>query len=135
VLCFELGRTIFLLCFERSMRSVSEQAPVFVFTGVMDMRMGVDRLAETIRTFQLKPTDGSYYVFFSRQRNRVRIFYWEADGYALWTKRLEAGAYRVEKRDGVERLTAVDLYALLSGTDFSRLRLKKSVEQGLYSAG
>jgi hypothetical protein len=44
----------------------------------------------------------------------------------MWTKRLEAGAFRVEKRDGIEEISAVDLEALLGGTDFSRIKFRNT---------
>ena len=105
---------------------------VYVYTGILDMRVGMDRLAEKVRAeFKRAVTAGGWYVFFSRTRDRVRIFYWDRDGYAVWTKRLEAGSYKVEKKDGYEVLAAVDLEAILSGMDLSRITLRKSVEQGL----
>jgi hypothetical protein len=51
----------------------------------------------------------------------------------MWTKRLEAGSYKVEKRDGHEELTAIDLAAILEGTELSRIKVRKNAENGLYS--
>jgi hypothetical protein len=107
---------------------------VYVYTGVLDMRVGFDRLAARIQEeCQRNALQGGWYVFFSRTRDRVRIFYWDRDGYAMWTKRLEAGSYRVDKRDGYEELTAVDLTAILEGTELSRIKVRKNAENGLYS--
>ena len=58
--------------------------------------------------------------------------YWDRDGYALWYKRLEAGVFKVETRLEYEEVTGVDLVALLSGMDLARIKLRKSVEKGLY---
>jgi transposase len=63
----------------------------------------------------------------------VRILYWDKDGYAMWLRRLEAGIFKVELRDGYEQITGVDLAELLSGLDLSRIKLRKSAENGLYS--
>jgi hypothetical protein len=51
----------------------------------------------------------------------------------MWTKRLEAGSFKVEKRDGYEELTSIDLASILEGTELSRIKLRKSSERGLYS--
>lgn len=107
--------------------------PVYLYTGTLDMRVGFDRLASKVQEeCQRAVTRGGWYVFFSRTRDRVRIFYWDRDGFAMWTKRLEAGSYKVEKRDGYEQITAVDLNAILGGMELSRVRLRKDVENGLY---
>lgn len=110
------------------------QCAVYVYTGILDMRVGFDRLAARIQEeCQRSAMQGGWYVFFSRTRDRVRIFYWDRDGYAMWTKRLEAGSYKVEKRDGYEELAAIDLTAILEGTELSRIKVRKNAENGLYS--
>ena len=59
---------------------------------------------------------------------------WDRDGYALWQKRLEAGVFRIEKsQGGYEQLTGVDLESLLSGMDISRIKLRKSAENGSFA--
>lgn len=116
------------------MLSVAEGAEVYLYQGVLDMRLGFDRLSEKIKT-ELKrtPLAGGYFVFMSRCRKKVRILYWDRDGYALWQKRLEAGVFKVEALDGYEVITGVDLFALLSGMDLSRIKFRKDAEKGLYS--
>jgi hypothetical protein len=76
--------------------------------------------------------EGGLYVFFSRSRDRVRIFYWDLDGYATWTKRLEAGSFKIgHDVNGYEVMTAIDLEGILSGMELSRIRVRKTVENGL----
>lgn len=109
-------------------------AAVYVHTGVLDMRVGFDRLAARIQDeYHRSAMQGGWYVFFSRTRDRVRIFYWDRDGYAMWTKRLEAGSYKVEKRDGYEELPGIDLASILEGTELSRIKVRKNAESSLYS--
>lgn len=116
------------------MLSVAEQAQVYLYQGACDMRLGFDRLSEKIKTELKKtPLGGGYFVFMSRCRRKVRIIYWDRDGYALWQKRLEAGVFKVETFDGYEEITGVDLFELLSGIDFSRIKFRKNAEKGLYS--
>jgi transposase len=94
------------------------QCAVYVHTGILDMRVGFDRLAARIQEeYRRSAIQGGWYVFLSRTRDRVRIFCWDRDGYAMWTKRLEAGGYKVEKRDGYGELTAIDLASILEGTE------------------
>jgi phage terminase Nu1 subunit (DNA packaging protein) len=76
---------------------------------------------------------GGLFVFVSRDRNRVKILYWDRDGYALWYKRLEAGTFRVEFNNGVEELRGVDLKLLLEGLELSRIRMRRDAEKGMYA--
>lgn len=116
------------------MRGIEREAEVFLYTGVLDMRVGFERLCEKVRIeFGKSVMHGGYYVFMSRCRSRVKILYWDRDGYALWLKRLEAGTFKVERKEGYEKLIAVDLEELLRGVEFSRIKLRKNVEEGLYS--
>lgn len=116
------------------MRGIEANLRVYICTAPTDMRKGFDRLAELVRVEAKKnPLDGGLYVFFSRRRDRVKIIYWDRDGFALWYKRLEAGVFRVEERDGFEEVTGVDLKLLLQGMDLKRILLRKEVSSGVYS--
>ena len=49
----------------------------------------------------------------------------------MWLKRLEAGVFKVEVKEGYEQITGIDLNELLAGLDLSRIKLRKNVEKGL----
>ena len=116
------------------MKAIAPEVTVYVWLGVCDMRVSFDRLSELIKAnFSDGFQRSALYVFLSRQRNKVKIFYWDRDGYALWYKRLEAGVFKVEQKVGYEQVTGVDLSQLLEGMDLSRIKLRKSAEIGLYS--
>lgn len=107
---------------------------VYLFTRPMDMRCGFDRLAEMAKAeIGRSPLQGGVFVFVSRCRRRVKILAWERDGYWLLYKRLEAGVFRIETREGHEELTGVDLRLLLEGTELSRIKFRKDVENGVYA--
>jgi transposase len=118
------------------MKGIEAQAQVYLWLGATDMRAGFDRLSQLVRDKLGRAViGGGIYVFISRCRRRVKLLYWDADGFALWYKRLEAGTFRVTQQEGCEVVTGVDLEQLLSGVDLSRIILKKSAERGLYSGG
>jgi transposase len=108
--------------------------PVYLWLGRTDMRMSFDRLSLLVKEkISRNVIGGGLYVFFSRARERVKILYWDRDGYALWQKRREAGTFRVEERDGHDVITGVDLAEILAGVDLSRIKIRKNAEMGLYS--
>ncbi len=65
---------------------------------------------------------GGVFVFFSRSRDRVKLLYWDEDGFALWYKRLEAGVFRVSAESDTGEITGVDLKRLLHGMEPKRIK-------------
>jgi transposase len=94
------------------------------------MRCGFDTLAAQVTRFLAQdPLSGHLFVFRSRKGDRVKVLYWDTDGYALWCKRLERGSVRLPTVDpdttpGPYRLemTADDLGLILRGIDPSEVR-------------
>ena len=116
------------------MKAIEPEVSVYIWQGAMDMRVSFDRLASFIKeNLDSGLIRKSLFVFLSRGRDRVKILYWDRDGYALWYKRLEAGVFKVQQKLEYEEVTGVDLLQLLEGMDLSRIKLRKSAESGLYS--
>lgn len=93
---------------------------MFVATARVDGRKGMDGLSALVRSqFAEDPLSGSMYVFFSRRADRVRVLYFDRDGYVLITKRLEKGAYRVPwpAEQGRVIIEAAELLLVLEGFD------------------
>jgi transposase len=117
------------------MKGVRADTAVYLWQGVVDMRMSFDRLSLLVTERMGKSVlSGGMYLFFSRCRSRVKILYWDSDGYALWHKRLEAGLYRVSRVEEHEEISALDMEEILRGTEFSRIKFRKDVEKGSFSS-
>ena len=77
---------------------------------------------------ELDPLGGHLYVFWSRRKDRVKILYWDRDGFAVWAKRLEEGTYALpfcESGEVRREITAQELAALLSGIDLIQAKRRK----------
>jgi transposase len=74
-------------------------------------------LAEHVRTvLSADPISGHLFVFRNRTGQRVKILWWDADGYALYYKRLERGTFQFPAAGGKSVAIASDqLKRLLSG--------------------
>ena len=60
-----------------------------------DLRKGFDALAELVRQhLRDDPLSGHVFVFRNRRGDRVKLLYWDTDGYVIVYKRLEAGIFR-----------------------------------------
>src|SRR5260370_41874921 len=95
-----------------------------------DMRKSFDGLRALVREhLELDAFTGHLFVFTSRRRDRVKILYWERDGFAVWSKRLEEGTYAVPFVENTEErrreITAQELGALLSGIDLNHAQRRK----------
>lgn len=102
---------------------------VFVATERIDGRKGIDGLAALVRSELAEdPLSGRMYVFFTRRADRVRVLYWDRDGYVLVTKRLEKGSYRLPwaSERGRVVIEAAELLLVLEGIDLrdSRRRVR-----------
>jgi transposase len=101
--------------------------PIFLATGVTDLRRGVTSLyAIILDQLAHEPLSGAIFAFCNRRRDTVKLFCYDAGGVWLCAKRLEAGTFRwpaVGER--TVQLTATDLQLLLSGIDPSRTRLRR----------
>lgn len=95
-----------------------------------DMRCGFDRLAELARsvTGQDPGAPGHLFLFRSRSGDRLKVLYWDRDGYALWYKRLEEGTFKLPRVDAAQasvELRASELAMLLDGIDLRSVKRVK----------
>ena len=97
---------------------------VFVAVAAADLRKGYDGLAQLAReSIREDPLSGHLFVFANRKRDRIKIIYWDRDGFAIWMKRLEKGTYRWPSpaSDHVE-WTPAELASVLGGIDLKVTR-------------
>ena len=102
---------------------------VYLATGPTDMRKGFDSLAALVRDYLgHDPLSGHLFLFVGRDKDRLKILYWDADGFAVWYKRLEEGTFRLlaakSAATSVE-LKASELAMLLAGIDLTSIKRRR----------
>jgi transposase len=109
------------------MLNVPPAVRIFLCLEPADFRKQFDGLAALVT--QVLGEDcfsGNLFVFRNRRGDRVKILYWDRDGYALWYKRLEKGVFRFQVRGyGHSRYAEVDwaeLAMLLEGIDVASVK-------------
>jgi transposase len=105
------------------MIAVAAGVRVLVATKPVDFRKGADGLAALVRErLGHDPFSGTIFIFRSKRADRLKILAWDGSGLVLFWKRLEHGAFRWPPiSDGMMRLTASELAALVDGVDWARL--------------
>ena len=109
------------------MLSLPPSVRIFLCLIPTDMRRSFDGLANmATEVCGSSPFSGHLFVFCNRRQDRIKILYWDVDGYALWYKRLEEGTFRFPKGgEGRLEMNAEDLWGMLSGIDLQSARRQK----------
>lgn len=94
---------------------------VYLYTGVVDMRKSIDGLAMLVEgSMELTPMQPALFVFCNRCRDKIKMLYWERNGFVLWYKRLEKHRFKWPKAIGKKlsaTITGYELNLLLDGMD------------------
>ena len=102
---------------------------IWLGTAPVDLRRSFDGLAEQVlQHLQSDPLSGHVFVFRNTRSDRIKLLYWDEDGYVIVYKRLEAGTFRWPvAAAGQARLTlrAGELAMLLDGIDWQTARRSK----------
>src|SRR5215204_4766114 len=117
-------------CEGSDMIAAATGVKVLVATKPVDFRKGAEGLAALVQELlRHDPFCGTIFIFRSKRADRLKILAWDGSGLVLLWKRLEHGAFRWPPiSDGVMRLSASQLAALMDGLDWSRL-LARDVAQ------
>jgi transposase len=111
---------------------------IYFATGLVDMRNGIDGLRAVVEQLLKKsPDSGHLFVFVGKSRDKVKILFWDKNGYVLYFKRLERGRFQLpavdEGRTKVS-MEATELAMLLDGIDLNARRLQRwrpSIDAGI----
>jgi transposase len=99
---------------------------IWLCTFPGDMRWGFDRLAQQAHLVTRQdPRSGHLFVFRSRRGDRLKLLYWDKDGYVLWYKRLEEGTFKLPKTEPGQpsvELWASELAMILDGIDLASVK-------------
>jgi transposase len=97
------------------MLAIAGNARIFFSQKPTDMRKGVESLSLLVeQSYAGELLTGAYFVFLNRLRDRMKVLYWDNDGFAIWWKRLEKGSFRLL---GIDRalIDRREFFMLLEG--------------------
>ena len=90
---------------------------IYIVTDEVDMRMGIDGYARLIQDhYHLQVFDQIMYCFTNKRHNKLKILYWDYNGFWLLYKRLEEKCFRwPSKSDESFEISEDQLKRLLNG--------------------
>jgi transposase len=109
------------------MLSLPTAVRIWLATRPTDLRKSFDSLAELVRQhLAADPLSGQLFVFRNKRADRVKLLYWDDDGFVIVYKRLELGTFRFPEATaaGVE-IRAADLQMLLDGVDLDSVKRRR----------
>jgi transposase len=93
-------------------------AQVYLYSDPVDMRKSIDGLSLLVeQEMALSPMSDALFVFCNRSRDKIKLLYWEKNGFIVWYKRLEKQRFRWPKVGTSLTLTGQELNWLLDGFD------------------
>ena len=77
---------------------------IFVCTERQDMRRSFDALALAVReVLSLDPESGALFVFASKRGNRIKVLWFDHNGYCMLYKRLHGALFELPDATGSDR--------------------------------
>jgi transposase len=95
---------------------------ILVCTAPQDMRRSFDKLAQVARELLgEEPQSGALYVFVGRSATRVKVLWWDRNGYCILYKRLHRALFLIPTEaatvGSAMQIDAEALAALLAGVE------------------
>ena len=93
------------------------------------MRKGFDSLSGIVAShMQCNACSGDIFIFLNRNRTHIKLLLWEGDGFSLYYKRLEQGAYELPVCSGSDTsmpIAAQQLQFILQGVSLKKIEYRK----------
>ena len=111
------------------MLALSASLRYFLYRQPTDIRKSFYGLAGLVRAeLGQDPLAGDVFIFLSKRRTHVKLLQWDGDGFAIYYKRLERGAYELPAEAaasaGALPLTATQLQLILSGVNLKNIKYR-----------
>jgi transposase len=112
------------------MLNLPPSVKVYVATDITDMRKSIDSLSILVQEIlKQNPLSGHLFVFCNKRGDKIKILYWDRNGFCLWYKRLERGVFRLPKIQAkVFMISPGELNLLLEGIDLTDKNRLRAVE-------
>ncbi len=109
------------------MLNIPSAIDIYICTQPTDMRKSFDGLSICVsKIVHQNPLSGHIFVFFNKRRDRMKLFYWDQNGFCLFYKRLGKGTFSIYDWNNTSHSSYTtstrELTLILEGIDYSRAR-------------
>jgi len=97
-----------------------DKLKIYIRVGKTDMRKQINGLSILVHDeLELNPFEKSLFIFCNKPKNRLKILYWDRNGFCLWLKRLEKDKFPWPNGEALAKeITTEQLKMILDGIDF-----------------
>jgi transposase len=89
-------------------RPANELPAVYLCRDIVDFRKGINGLAILVEeALKHDPFSEQLFVFCKCKRDKVKILYWERNGFCLWQKRLERARFKWPRKERIASVISV----------------------------
>jgi transposase len=102
---------------------------IYLASELVDMRKGIDGLRVLVEgALKKDPYGGHLFVFVGKSKDKVKVLFWDSNGFVLYLKRLERGRFQLPVVAAHAKHVAMEpaqLAMLLDGIDLNARRLAR----------
>jgi len=112
------------------MLSFADDVKLYICLEPVDMRKSIAGLSVVTADYlSMNPQCGHVFIFYNKRRNKVKLLYWDINGFGLYYKQLEKGCFKIPRDISGEyfEIEQQQLKWLLAGIDFIQLKRHPSL--------
>ena len=118
------------------MLKIRENLKIFLSQTPVDMRKSINGLSILVlEDIKSQPRDGSLYVFWNRAMDKLKILFYDRNGFVLYYKILDKGKFCILKKIGFDslELTIEQLDWLLAGLNLEIMQQFPEIKYRYFS--
>ena len=107
------------------MLKLADGVKIFVSLKPEDMRKSINGLTVLVtEIFETSPQSRHLFLFYNKKKDKVKIVFWDRNGFVLCYKRLDKGRFKLTPTKTANTLIITDkaLAWLLAGLDFQLMQ-------------
>ena len=115
------------------MLSLHSNIRYFLYQGQTDMRKSFDGLCGLVTNEMHQGViGGDVFIFLNKRKTHIKLLVWEADGFAIYYKRLEKGTYEFPDGSSADKslsITYTQLMLILQGVSLKKVHYRKRYQK------